>query len=281
MSAASSQPDRAGEVDNSNSSSSVEQREEGEELSSDAQSGSLEQQQLGLSSSPPQSPSSSQQKRRRYEDETQSSRRQRSERSDELSDRDRREQSEQMEPDEQQHGDGAVAGAGSSGQQPHHAAPASASASSSSDESKAEQTELRLLVDSNHVGAIIGKGGEVIKRLREDNSCYINILKAGSDAVQPGGNRERVMVLKAQHDAVLRTLSHIIDLQIESAHNRDRREHGDDAQLKDATQVKLLVHRSAMAGHGAGGGPGLLSLSAADSHSLPVLSSASGRRWVR
>ena len=203
-------------------------REEGEELGSSPHDPSPPP-----STHSPQSPDSpSQQKRRRYDDETHATRRDRTDRADEHSQPDRR------SSDLPQSASAPTASSSAPAMDDDRAA-----ASAEHAEDAKDSTELRLLLESVHVGAIIGKGGEVIKRLREDNACYINILKV-SEAAGSGGSRERVMVMKGSNDAVLRTLAQIIDLQIESQNNREKREHGEDAPLKDATQIRLLVHRT-------------------------------------
>ena len=225
------------------SSAKVEPREEGEELELPTTSSTSPSSPL-TTTSPPLSPSTSptQQKRRRYADETSTTRRDRSDRPDELllSSSDRRGSDPSStsppptsDPPTMEVDDRTA---------PPTDSTATAGAAGGAEENK-DSTELRLLLESNHVGAIIGKGGEVIKKLREEHQVYINILKV-SEQAQGGGNRERVMVLKGSTDTVLRVLAHILELQLESAQLREKREHGEEVALKDAVQVRLLVHRT-------------------------------------
>ena len=219
-------------------SNQAEPREEGEE-ELDLPTNSPHLTTTSSDPPPPSSPSPTssptQQKRRRYDDETDTSRRDRSDRPDEeLLAADRRPSSPPA----------------SSTSDPSHTMqdsddrPASDPSAGAASEEKGDSTELRLLLESNNVGAIIGKGGEVIKKLREEHQVYINILKVSEQAQGGGGSRERVMVLKGSTDTVLRVLQSILELQLESAQLREKRDHGEDVALKDAVQVRLLVHRT-------------------------------------
>jgi predicted RNA-binding protein YlqC (UPF0109 family) len=57
--------------------------------------------------------------------------------------------------------------------------------------------EQRLLIDSPQAGAIIGKGGAVIKGIREDTSAFISILSTDDKAA-----KERVVTVKGSVPAV-------------------------------------------------------------------------------
>jgi hypothetical protein len=56
--------------------------------------------------------------------------------------------------------------------------------------------ETRLLVDWHHVGAIIGKSGASVKRLREESGCAINIIAPAANAPSPQ-QIDRIMTVKA------------------------------------------------------------------------------------
>ena len=62
--------------------------------------------------------------------------------------------------------------------------------------------ELRLLILSRFAGAVIGKGGETIKRLRQEHSINLNI----PDSTAP----ERVVTISGEFDNVLACLRDIL-----------------------------------------------------------------------
>lgn len=98
-----------------------------------------------------------------------------------------------------------------------------------------ETQELRILIDNNQVGGIIGKAGANVTRVREQTGIFLSILKAEVNAT------ERVMVLKGQYDQLVEALKMVAELLIEA-----------DAKLKklevpeEQTKVRLLVHRGAV-----------------------------------
>lgn len=98
-----------------------------------------------------------------------------------------------------------------------------------------ETQELRLLIDNNQVGGIIGKAGANVTRVREQTGIFLSILKAEVNAT------ERVMVLKGQYEQLVEALKMVAELLIEA-----------DAKLKKIempegqTKVRLLVHRGAV-----------------------------------
>jgi len=98
-----------------------------------------------------------------------------------------------------------------------------------------ETQELRLLIDNNQVGGIIGKAGANVTRVREQTGIFLSILKAEVNAT------ERVMVLKGQYEQLVEAIKMVAELLIEA-----------DAKLKKIempegqTKVRLLVHRGAV-----------------------------------
>lgn len=99
-------------------------------------------------------------------------------------------------------------------------------------------TELRVLIENNQVGGIIGKGGTNVNRVREECGVFLSIMKAESPNVT-----ERIMVLKGTNNQLSRAAQFIAELMIEA-----------DAKLKkgvaDLEQgvavIRLLVHRSSV-----------------------------------
>jgi predicted RNA-binding protein YlqC (UPF0109 family) len=183
-------------------------------------------------------------KRRRYLDEVDNHRRNRPFRSDEHFDSERHQHRDEMNEHP----------SSSSSPNPMNNQPHTSSMSpSSQSDSKRDQIELRLLLDGNAAGAIIGKGGETIKRLREQNSAYLNILKNPEVplAVMQMGtpNRERVMVVRAQASNIDGVLTAIVDILLEAAANREARSsdhqqnYHDNIDSRDSLSLKLLVHR--------------------------------------
>ncbi len=61
-----------------------------------------------------------------------------------------------------------------------------------------ETQELRILIDNNQVGGVIGKGGTNVNRVREQAGISLSILKAEANVT------ERVMVLKGQYELLVK-----------------------------------------------------------------------------
>lgn len=113
-------------------------------------------------------------------------------------------------------------------------------ATGATDEVKAEEggetQELRILIDNNQVGGIIGKAGSNVTQVREEAGIFLSILKAENNVT------ERVMVLKGQYEQLVKGIHMIANLLIEA-----------DAKFKDTanmqegqTKLRLLVHRHAV-----------------------------------
>lgn len=100
-----------------------------------------------------------------------------------------------------------------------------------------ETQELRILIDNNQVGGIIGKAGANVTRVREQAGIFLSILKAETNVT------ERVMVLKGQYEQLVEAIRMVAELLIEA-----------DAKLKKETpnlsegqtKLRLLVHRHAV-----------------------------------
>lgn len=102
--------------------------------------------------------------------------------------------------------------------------------------------EIRVLIDNQQVGGIIGKGGANVKRVREESGAFVSILKAEFRTVH-----ERVMVLKGYASQIAKAAQLIADLLI-SASSKDRKS---SSMERDATHtafaqtsMRVLVHRS-------------------------------------
>lgn len=100
-----------------------------------------------------------------------------------------------------------------------------------------ETQELRILIDNNQVGGIIGKGGANVTRVREQAGIFLSILKAEANVT------ERVMVLKGQYEQLVKGIHMIAELLIEA----DAKFKKETANLTEGqTKLRLLVHRHAV-----------------------------------
>lgn len=100
-----------------------------------------------------------------------------------------------------------------------------------------ETQELRILIDNNQVGGIIGKGGANVTRVRDQAGIFLSILKAETNVT------ERVMVLKGQYEQLVKGIHMIAELLIEA----DAKFKKETADLTDGqTKLRLLVHRHAV-----------------------------------
>lgn len=101
------------------------------------------------------------------------------------------------------------------------------------EEKEGDVQEVRVLIDNNQVGGIIGKGGANVKRVREEAGVFLSILKAEFRAVQ-----ERVMVMKGTISQVAKALFLISELLIEGS--------GKDKSSNEGIAIRLLVHRASV-----------------------------------
>jgi len=96
-----------------------------------------------------------------------------------------------------------------------------------------EMKELRTLIDHPMVGAVIGKGGANVKRVREETGCFVSILKTDQRIVS-----ERIMCLKGTASEIQEAAGMIGQLLLSS----------DNPQIvpKEAgsTQLRVLVHKN-------------------------------------
>jgi heterogeneous nuclear rnp K-like protein 2 len=100
-----------------------------------------------------------------------------------------------------------------------------------------ETQELRILIDNNQVGGIIGKAGANVSRVREQTGIFLSILKAENNVT------ERVMVLKGQYEQLVESIRMIAELMIEADAKLKKKE----PQMSEGqTELRLLVHRHAV-----------------------------------
>jgi ribosomal protein S3 len=101
------------------------------------------------------------------------------------------------------------------------------------EEKEGDVQEVRVLIDNNQVGGIIGKAGANVKRVREEAGVFLSILKAEFRAVQ-----ERIMVMKGTISQIAKALFLISELLIEGS--------GKDKGSGEGIAIRLLVHRASV-----------------------------------
>lgn len=89
---------------------------------------------------------------------------------------------------------------------------------------------IKILVPSISAGCIIGKGGEVMQRLKQETSTQIVTSK--SNEFFPG-TRERVVRIEGDPDNIMNVISFIQDKQDE--------EYGDKIPSERSKQIKLVI----------------------------------------
>ncbi|VDK42860.1 unnamed protein product [Anisakis simplex] len=95
--------------------------------------------------------------------------------------------------------------------------------------------ELRLLVPSRGAGAVIGKGGESIKRLRSECDATLTI----PDSQTP----ERIVTIVAEIDNVIRCVNEIIPRLDECLKTRESNNEDGDSHHGES-ELRVLVHQS-------------------------------------
>jgi len=110
------------------------------------------------------------------------------------------------------------------------------------EELKEEETlEIRVLIENQQVGGIIGKQGANVRRVREETGVFLSILKVQQEFRNV---QERVMVVKGTNSQIAKAIHLTSELLIEAA-NRDKK--GETpGPVTDSTAVRVLVHRSAV-----------------------------------
>lgn len=96
--------------------------------------------------------------------------------------------------------------------------------------------ETRVLIDNNEASVIIGKGGANVKKIREDSSAFVSILKSE-------GGKERVMQVKGTVEYNIKALQLIAELLQTSAKERNAAaETPEDGEEKSS--FKILIHKA-------------------------------------
>lgn len=101
-----------------------------------------------------------------------------------------------------------------------------------------DNIEVRVLVPSKSAGAIIGKGGSTIKRLRDQYKAHVNV----PDSNGP----ERVLTMQAGEESVQSLMSEVFQCLLDDAQREARRSgpNGDSPMSEGSCDVRLLIHQS-------------------------------------
>lgn len=97
-----------------------------------------------------------------------------------------------------------------------------------------ELQEIRVLIDNYEASVIIGKAGANVKKIRQDSSAFVSILKT------EGSSKERVMQVKGTVEYNAHALRLIATLLIDNDNERKN----DPENVIDQWTFKLLVHKS-------------------------------------
>lgn len=104
-----------------------------------------------------------------------------------------------------------------------------------------ETQELRILIDNNQVGGIIGKAGANVTKVREEAGVFLSILKAETNVA------ERVMVLKGQYEQLVKGILMIAGLLVEADMKFKKDASKKDPNMQEGqAKLRLLVHRHAV-----------------------------------
>lgn len=101
-------------------------------------------------------------------------------------------------------------------------------------EDGSELQEIRVLIDNYEASVIIGKAGANVKKIRQDSSAFVSILKT------EGSSKERVMQIKGSVEFNAHALRLIATLLIDNDNERK----ADPENVLDQWTFKLLVHKS-------------------------------------
>lgn len=101
-------------------------------------------------------------------------------------------------------------------------------------EEGSELQEIRVLIDNYEASVIIGKAGANVKKIRQDSSAFVSILKT------EGSSKERVMQIKGTVEFNAHALRLIAALLIDNDNERK----ADPENVLDQWTFKLLVHKS-------------------------------------
>lgn len=76
---------------------------------------------------------------------------------------------------------------------------------------------FRLLVPSDAVGAIIGKGGETIRKITEDTNAKVDIHRRENP-----GSTEKAVTLNGRPSEINAAVRRIIEIMVEEAQKKEK-----------------------------------------------------------
>lgn len=97
---------------------------------------------------------------------------------------------------------------------------------------------VRFLIENTQVGAIIGKGGSNVSRIREETGVFLSILKTDIKQVS-----ERIMMMKGDSATIGSAVSAVAQ-NLRDSHTI-RNNTADSSTDIGSTSIRLLVHRAA------------------------------------
>lgn len=97
---------------------------------------------------------------------------------------------------------------------------------------------VRFLIENTQVGAIIGKGGSNVSRIREETGVFLSILKTDIKQVS-----ERIMMMKGDSATIGLAVSAVAQ-NLRDSHTI-RNNTADSSTDIGSTSIRLLVHRAA------------------------------------
>jgi len=103
-------------------------------------------------------------------------------------------------------------------------------------EEGADLQECRLLIDNYEASVIIGRSGANVKRIREESSAFVSILK------NEGSGKERVMQIKGLVEYNAHALRLISELMINNSNEKNAE--NPEAEQVSTWTFKLLVHKN-------------------------------------
>jgi len=108
---------------------------------------------------------------------------------------------------------------------------------------------LRALIEAHSVGAIIGRGGATVQKIREESGAVVSILKPTAPNSFPqipaSALTERILLIKGQPDTVNDAILRITQIMLDAA--RAKHTSGRDGSSSDdvtTTNIRILVHQS-------------------------------------
>uniref|UniRef100_A0A0N4Z175 KH domain-containing protein n=1 Tax=Parastrongyloides trichosuri TaxID=131310 RepID=A0A0N4Z175_PARTI len=101
-----------------------------------------------------------------------------------------------------------------------------------------DSVAIKILIPASAVGAIIGKGGETMRNLKNDSGCRVHMSK--NQEVYHGTN-ERICLVKGKIDASMKVMNVIIDKIKEKADANAPSDNYDLKGVERGKMMKLLV----------------------------------------